>query len=853
MRPRLFAASIAAIALSLSGIAGTAGQAGAAQPSAVPIPPFTDVPEYRADNRRTGQFAGPGPVAEPVQVWSRTVDGSINYTPQIADGKILFGASDSYLYALDARTGAEDWRFKAGDAIVRFGSAADGTYVFSSGDGVLHALDLATGQERWNRPSVGVGSDIEDGVVYVPGSDDHAYGLDLATGKEVWSWAAPANVYTLSVADGTAYASVDDGRFYAISIADSTEQWHFQTIGPSQGISVIGDDRVFVSTAGTATEDALACDCAELDAVDRASGTSQWKFNEPTGVLVTPGAVADGVYFEGTIGDGLYAFPAAGDGSGATPKPIWHAAVEGGSYRNEAVSGDTVYVPLWDPNSLMALDASDGTVRWNLPLAGHPGGTLVSGGMVFVADDTGTISAYAEPDLAAAIGPVTSGSLNAAAPVAQPPDPFTIVRTLDPATTGLQRLLSFDVGPDGLIYALDNKPSVTVIDPTTGSVVTQWGRKGTGEGEFDFNFGEGIALGAIDVSPDGIVVVSDSNNHRLQEFSADGTFIRQMGTFGTRDGQLVRPREIAIDGQDSVYVVDTDRASLTKFDRDGAFVWHALGTGAGDKDLQGIFHSVVAGEDGHLVLLREGGPVLVLDAVTGSVVDRWGNSGPDVGDLGANCELGIDGAGNDYVFSCAPVFTQVFNAAHQLIAGAYAPRDQVVVPVFGPDDAVYGHDPEFSSDNIYILKDSLLPEASPSPTTAGSIAGTWHSDKLTEDQIVSAWVAAGGAQAEGHDFFAQLGGGANHYAIIGMRFFNGNFTEFESADGKPEVVGARATFEVAADGILTLTDRDSGDKGRATISFIDGLLSLPPINPCTANCHPYGILWGSFRFHRDAP
>ena len=224
---RHFRAAASVVAVTALCVSTLASSVGAAQPSAAPLPPVVDVPEYRKDNHRTGDFAGPGPVGEPAQVWSRSIDGSFNYTPQIADGMILIGASDANMYALDARTGIERWRFKAGDAIVRFGSVGDGTYVFSSGDGILHALDLATGKERWNRPGVGVGSDIENGVVYVPGSDNKAYGLDLATGREVWSWAAPANVFYLSVADGTAYASVDDGRFYAISIADGTERWRF--------------------------------------------------------------------------------------------------------------------------------------------------------------------------------------------------------------------------------------------------------------------------------------------------------------------------------------------------------------------------------------------------------------------------------------------------------------------------------------------------------------------------------------------------------------------------------------------------------------------------------------------------
>ncbi len=139
---------------------------------------------------------------------------------------------------------------------------------------------------------------------------------------------------------------------------------------------------------------------------------------------------------------------------------------------------------------------------------------------------------------------------------------------------------------------------------------------------------------------------------------------------------------------------------LTKFDKDGAFVWRAGGPPAGNTPL--------ALPDGSIVWLVGDYRVQRVDASTGAVLDSWGTAGRDPGQLDAPCVISVDSAANEYVFGCDPVRTQVFSPDHKLIAGAYAPRDQVVVPVFGPNGAVYGHDPEFSSDNIYTLKDSLL-------------------------------------------------------------------------------------------------------------------------------------------------
>jgi DNA-binding beta-propeller fold protein YncE len=58
------------------------------------------------------------------------------------------------------------------------------------------------------------------------------------------------------------------------------------------------------------------------------------------------------------------------------------------------------------------------------------------------------------------------------------------------------------------------------------SFVTQWGTEGSGPGEF---------TGQNDVVPstDGkYVFVPDYENHRIQKFTSDGTFITQLGSEG---------------------------------------------------------------------------------------------------------------------------------------------------------------------------------------------------------------------------------------------------------------------------------------------------------------------------------
>src|SRR5437870_3847245 len=74
-----------------------------------------------------------------------------------------------------------------------------------------------------------------------------------------------------------------------------------------------------------------------------------------------------------------------------------------------------------------------------------------------------------------------------------------------------------------------------------------------------------------------------------------------------------------------------------------------------------------------------------------------------------------------------------------------------------------------------------LGQGRPTPGRPASLLeGTWHTERLSERDIVSAFVAAGGTPEKGRAFFSQLGDGARQYAVITLRFQDGSFIQFES-------------------------------------------------------------------------
>jgi hypothetical protein len=136
-----------------------------------------------------------------------------------------------------------------------------------------------------------------------------------------------------------------------------------------------------------------------------------------------------------------------------------------------------------------------------------------------------------------------------------------------------------------------------------------------------------------------------------------------------------------------------------------------------------------------------------------------------------------------------------------------------------------------------------------SPPPPDLLQGTWHTDALTEKQVVDAFVAAGGAEAEGRDFYHQLGGGATNAAVLGMGFDHGSFTQFEAGDARKDLVGDRGGYAIATDGTLTLTLSDC--LATFTVDIHGDDLRLTPINGCSRAYS--ATIYGTFPFRRAAP
>lgn len=131
------------------------------------------------------------------------------------------------------------------------------------------------------------------------------------------------------------------------------------------------------------------------------------------------------------------------------------------------------------------------------------------------------------------------------------------------------RLSSVTVNGDGTrLYAVDiggvksENHRVRVFDAKTGEFLTDIGKRGSGNGEF--NLPRDLAIGR-----EGRLYVVDGGNFRVQIFDRDGKYISSFGKVGKQMGDFARPKEIAADAEGNVYVADTAFGNFQIFDPDG--------------------------------------------------------------------------------------------------------------------------------------------------------------------------------------------------------------------------------------------------------------------------------------------
>ncbi len=209
--------------------------------------------EMQAADLRTGR-----------RLWeSRVANGFVECRPLVRDGKVIFGAWDGHLYALDESDGRLLWSWEGDSPGVLYSPAAcwpvaSGKEVFIvAPDRKMTVLDLATGRVVWRsgahqvRESIGV----SDNAVFVRLMNDTimAFRPDSAAPAVLWSTAVgfgyDINAAMLVEKGGTVFYGTKNGMICALDAKTGAVLWKHRvgaapvnTIQPVDSRSVLCTD-----------------------------------------------------------------------------------------------------------------------------------------------------------------------------------------------------------------------------------------------------------------------------------------------------------------------------------------------------------------------------------------------------------------------------------------------------------------------------------------------------------------------------------------------------------------------------------------------------------------------------------
>lgn len=342
------------------------------QAASEPVQPYA---KFRGDAQNTGRGGGSGAVGE--KKWEFTTGFEIYASPAIGpDGTVYIVSNDHSLYALDGQTGVKKWEYKSdtlGGSYPSPGQApaigADGTvYVGDPGGyddsnrGQLLALDGKTGAKKWafkakapvyTSPSIGT-----NGFVYFGSNDAFLYAVDSATGKQKWKFEAGGQIHSSPAIakDGSVYFGSDDQKVYAVDGTTGKQKWSFATNSYVQASPAVGDDgTVYAVSSGS-----LLTGPANLYALDGKTGKQKWAV-EGVGGKGSPAIAKDGtVIMQGDNGRVVALDKTTG-------KAKWEFVLRSLTRSSPSIGADgTIYTVAG--NTLYALDSADGNSIWEITL-----------------------------------------------------------------------------------------------------------------------------------------------------------------------------------------------------------------------------------------------------------------------------------------------------------------------------------------------------------------------------------------------------------------------------------------------------------------------------------------------------
>jgi outer membrane protein assembly factor BamB len=184
--------------------------------------------------------------------------GPSESSPLVADGRVYVGDWNGWVYALDAKSGREVWRFRTRGEVKGALALSGRRLYIGSYDHHLYALSARTGRLLWSGSAQerfgGLGTFYSTpaaayGRVYIGSTDGKVYSFGATTGELRWSQSTGGYVYgSPAVWQRRILIGSYSGRFYSLDAATGDVQWEFRANGPISGSATVLGNVVYFST-----------------------------------------------------------------------------------------------------------------------------------------------------------------------------------------------------------------------------------------------------------------------------------------------------------------------------------------------------------------------------------------------------------------------------------------------------------------------------------------------------------------------------------------------------------------------------------------------------------------------------
>jgi len=368
----------------------------------------TDWTTYHYDNTRSGYVANMSDPSKLTTAWNKQLDGAVYAEPLIVGSHLLVVTENNSFYALDSKTGQEQWHTNVGTPQPQSGLPCGnidplgitGTPVYDPQTNLVFAVAETTGPAH-----ILVGVDVSTGQIKVRRSVD-VQGMDIKVYQQRAALALSKGMIYIAYGGldgdcgdymGRVVASRTDGNGPLLSYQVPTAREG--GIWAASGPAINGQGQVFVAVGnGAATSgnwdhtDSILLLSPTLQLQD-GFAPSQWQQENANdadlgsmGPLLLPNGL---VYADGKGGSGytLHTNALGGVGGQVQTADVCHA------YGGSAAMGSTLIVPCTDGIRQVQIGASGSiTVGWHAAqnITGSP---VISGHTVYSLDPSGTLYA----------------------------------------------------------------------------------------------------------------------------------------------------------------------------------------------------------------------------------------------------------------------------------------------------------------------------------------------------------------------------------------------------------------------------------------------------------------------------